>query len=419
MSNSKKIAIEGGSVVRTKPFVNPDFQKRRFDEGEKEALLRVIDSGNLCRTFAGREGEVEKFEREFAVYYGMGFAVASTSGTAAIHVALGAIGVGPGDEVITPPMTDMGSIIPILLQNAIPIFTDIDPRTFNLDPEDVERKITDRTKAIIAVHLAGNPCDMDSIMDIAERYGLKLIEDVAQSFSAGYHGRMVGTMGDMGCFSLNQYKHITCGDGGMTVTNDTELARRAKLFADKGYVRDGLGEMCEFLCMNYRMTELQAAVGRVQLGKLGEIVAARRRLGNLLSDSIRDVDGLIPPYVAENTRHSYYTYLLMIDEEILGVSAEKFAEAVSAEGVPASLGLRNVMSYPVLRERKTYGDTSCPFDCPRYRKNVDYKEYRLPNAERITQKTVSIPIKECLTEADIGDVAKALKKVSDYYETRK
>lgn len=232
---SDKLAILGGEPVRKKPLPSVSNSSGR-DLGDEELRLleEVIRSGRLFR-FAGTK--VKRFEEEFANYFGVKHAIASTSGTSAIHVALGAINLGPGDEVITAPISDIGTVIPILAQNAIPVFADVDPETYNIDPSDVKRKMTEATKAIIPIHLFGQPCDMDPIMEIAEKHDLYVAEDCAQAYLAEHKGRMVGTIGHLGCFSLQQSKHMTAGDGGITVTDDDQLAHRAELFADKGWDR--------------------------------------------------------------------------------------------------------------------------------------------------------------------------------------
>lgn len=276
-----KLAIEGGSPVRTTAFPS----RAPFDDREIELVSQAIRS----QTLFGYGGQrVGAFESGFAKLYDMRHAAASSSGTASLHVAVGVVDPEPGDEIITAPITDLGSVVPILYQTAIPIFADVD-ETYNMDPADVERKITPRTRAIMAVHLFGNPCDMDAMMDVARRHNLPLIEDASQAHLTKYKGRYVGTMGDIGCFSLQQTKHMTTGDGGMTVTNHDEWADRMHLFTDKGWTRQpGWGPRTYmFLAPNYRMTELQGAVGLAQLEKVQSVVDRRHKLGTLLSEKIR------------------------------------------------------------------------------------------------------------------------------------
>ena len=260
----EKLAIEGGTPVRqgALPSVG-DISGRNLGEQEIANLTEVIKSGNLFR-YGGRF--VVGLETEFARLLGMGQAVACTSGTAAIHLAVAGVNPSPGDEIITSPITDMGTISPIIMQNAIPVFADLDPETFNLDPASVAECITERTKAIIVVHLMGGPADMDALLALARPRGIKVIEDCCQAYLAEDRGRLVGTIGDVGCFSLQQSKHMTAGDGGIVVTNDEALAGRMRLFADKGWARGG--EVRDYLQLgiNYRMNELTGAVAYAQVG---------------------------------------------------------------------------------------------------------------------------------------------------------
>jgi len=252
----EKLAIDGGPKAKPTPYGTG----RRFGLEEARELLEALDQNTL---FYVHGNKVKTFVREFADLYGVNYAVATSSGTGAIHVALGAAGVSVGDEVITSPITDMGTLIGILYQNAVPVFADLEPYSYNMSPEAVAACVTDRTKAILVVHLAGNPADMDPIMEIARTHGLTVIEDCAQSALARYRGRYVGTIGDFGAFSTNDYKHISTGDGGVVLVNGDEATfHRTHMFADKNYNRFGetVRGTIPYLAPNYRMTELQGAV---------------------------------------------------------------------------------------------------------------------------------------------------------------
>ena len=224
----EELAIHGGPRVKTDAFGTG----KRFGAEEAKELLEALEQNTL---FYHSGTKVKTFLRRFNELYGVRYSVAVSSGTAAIHVALGAAGVTVGDEVITSPITDQGTLIGILYQNAIPVFADLDPRTYNLDPASVEERITPRTKAILVVHLAGTPADMDGIMEVARRHRLKVIEDCAQSWLARFRGKLVGTFDDYGCFSTNDFKHISTGDGGLVTVNsgDEEDFQRVHAFADK------------------------------------------------------------------------------------------------------------------------------------------------------------------------------------------
>ena len=234
----------------------------------REELKLVHQALRSQRLFRWKGKMVSDFENAFADVFGVPHAVASTSGTSAIHVALGAMDIKDGDEIITTPITDMGTVVPILCQRATPVFADIDS-SFNLSPRSIEQHITERTKAIIVVHAFGNPCDMDSIMSIAKQHNLLVVEDCAQANMSRYKGTFLGTIGDIGCFSFQESKHLTTGDGGMTITKNTAFGERMKLFADKGFDRKSNDEITyRFQAPNYRMNALTAAVGLAQLVKV-------------------------------------------------------------------------------------------------------------------------------------------------------
>ncbi|MEM1506892.1 MAG: DegT/DnrJ/EryC1/StrS family aminotransferase [Candidatus Bathyarchaeia archaeon] len=410
----EELAINGGPKTRTRPLPS----RRDVGAEELKELIDVIWSGQLNRVGGTK---VAVFEKEFAALYGVEHAIASTSGTASIHVALGAINPDPCSEIITGPISDIGSIIPILYQNCIPIFADIELNTYGLDPDDVERKITDRTVAVIAIHLFGQCGDMDRLAKICREHGIYLIEDCSQAHLAEYKGKLAGTIGDLGCFSLQQSKQITCGDGGVTITSSGELAERARLFADKAWPRgraDDRGYL--FLAMNYRMTELQGAVALAQVRKARDIVSRRRRVGDMLTKLLSEVEGINPPHVPSWSAHSYWLYPFTINREVLKVSPEEFARALSAEGVPASFGYirKPLYLFRVLKDQVTYGSSRCPFDCPRYGKRIEYKEGDCPNAEKFLRELITIPINEFYNDEDVNDIFRAVSKVARYYREK-
>ncbi|RLE93085.1 MAG: hypothetical protein DRN04_08360 [Thermoprotei archaeon] len=410
-----KLAIHGGEPVRKEPF--PLY--RDIGEEELKELKEVIESKQLFR-YGGTK--VKKFEEEFAKFYGVKHAVACTSGTAAIHIALGALELDAGSEVITSPITDMGTIIPILAQNCIPIFADLDPYTYTLDPRDIEKRVSEKTKAIIAVHLFGYPCDMDPIMEIAEKHGLYVIEDCCQAYLAEYKGRRVGTIGHINAFSLQMSKHMTTGDGGITVTNDDELGRKARLFMDKGWVRDAPSFARTYVMFgfNYRMNELTGAVALAQLKKLPKVVEKRRMLGEKLTKLLEDLENsgyLYLPKSTKERKHSFWLYPIKVNTEKLKVSNIDFAKALSAEGIPASAGYigKPLYTVPYLMEKRVYGKTRCPFECPYYGKKIEYKPGLCPNVEKILAEIITVPINEHFSDKDVEDIAEAVRKVTEYY----
>jgi dTDP-4-amino-4,6-dideoxygalactose transaminase/predicted dehydrogenase len=376
-----------------------------FGVAEFKLLRQALISQNLCCI----DGQmVSSFEKEFAYVYGVPYGVASTSGTASIHVALGALDLNPGDEIVTAPITDMGTIIPILYQNCIPVFADIDD-SYNMDPADVERKITPRTRAIVVVHLFGNPCDMDTIVEIAKRHRIPLIEDCSQAHLAEYKGRYVGTIGDIGCFSFQQSKQMTTGDGGMTITSNKSYYERMKLFADKGYARKGWGARAYlFHAPNYRMNELTGAVGLAQLTKIEGVIEKRRELGERLSALLSGVEGVVPAPVTAGAKSSYWFYPVRVH----GVDIEEFAKKMSEEKVwvmPGYTGKPIYLCSESLTAKKTYGTSQWPFTCNNGI-TYEYKEGLCPRAEEILKHLACIPLDESWTAAKVEAVAAAVRK---------
>jgi len=402
-----KLAIDGGTPVRTRPFP----PRRPFGDREVELVTQAIRSQNL---FGPSGTMVPELERRFAALYGVGYAVASTSGTSAIHVALGGLNPDPGDEVIAAPITDAGTIVPILYQNCIPVFADIDD-TYNMDPADVEAKITPRTRAIIVVHLFGNPCDMDAMTAVARRHGVALVEDCCQAHLTEYKGRLCGSIGDIGCFSLQQSKHMTAGDGGLTVTRDAALAERMGLFRDKGWERKPGARGYVQLGLNYRMTELQGAVALAQLEKVADVVRRRNELGDLLTERIRQAPGIIPCPVTEGGRHTYWSYGLRVVE---GEPA-RFAAALRAEGIPAGFGYIGKPIYlcmAALARKATFGSSSHPLDGCHGGRIPDYREGMCPRTEQILGQMLTLSIHEHMEHEDIEDMAAGINKVAEALE---
>ena len=370
---------------------------RTIGAEEREAVLRVLDSAVLCSTFGG---EARALESEMAELYGVPDAVSCSSGTAALHLAVAAVRFEPGDEVITTPISDFGTVAPILAQNGVPVFADVDPATGNLDPVAVEAAITPRTKAIIAVHLFGAPADIVALREIADRHDLLLIEDCAQAWlGTTADGELLGTFGDIACFSLQQYKHITAGDGGLVITSDPELAARMRLFMDKGWDRDK-GRVHLTLGLNYRMTELVAAVARCQLRKVAGVVERRRARAEQLVAALGDLAGLELPAVAG---HVWWLFPL-----ILPGDNQRWASGLAAEGVPSIAGYLDRVLYanPVFTDAPIYGTSRYPLG------DRDYDRELCPNAERLIRETLLVlPWNEAYTEADVEFIAEAIRKV--------
>jgi len=364
-----------------------------YGAAELKLLRTVLSSQNLC-SVDGQQ--VRAFERAFAAAHDVPYAVASTSGTAAIHTALGALDLDPGAEVITAPITDLGTIIPIIQQNAIPVFADID-ESYNMDPEDVAKKVTPRTKAIIAVHLFGNPCQMTALRAVADAHGLALIEDCSQAHFAEYREQLVGTIGDLGCFSFQQSKLMTTGDGGMTITRNREYAERMKLFIDKGWARKGFGPRAYlFHAPNYRMTELVGAVGTVQLSKLRDVVSRRRELAALLTERLAGIDGIVPVPVTPGALSSYWVYPATMADGNAALLAEQLRpHKVWASG--GYIGKPIYLCSESLVSQKTFGTSRWPFTCHEPEVTYEYGPGLCPKAEAGLDRLLTLPLDESWT----------------------
>jgi dTDP-4-amino-4,6-dideoxygalactose transaminase len=414
---SNQYSLNEKQPIRSKPIPNVNIPEGRdLGAEEKSLLMEVIDSGFLNR--GGGKKMVVQFEKEAAEKYGVLHAVATTSGTAALHTAVAALDLEPGDEIITSPVTDMGTIIAILMQQIIPIFADVDPMTCNITAESIEKQITERTKAIIIVHLFGNPADMDSIMDLAKKYNLKVIEDASQAHWADYKGRKVGTIGDIGCFSLQQSKQMTTGDGGFLITSDSKLHERAALFTDKAWPRGPSGERGHlFLGVNYRMNELTGAVALAQLRKLDSIIERRQKSAQWLANQLKNIQGIIPPKILPDCISSWWMFAFYLDQNILKCSSQDFAAALCIEGIPFSCGYIPVaiFDYPVIKDRNTFGKSSLPWTLPQARKNITYNMDDYPGTAKALSDVIKMNWCEGITLEDTADIYKAIEKVATYY----
>lgn len=412
MAKKEELALYGGAKAKTAPYGTG----RRFGEAELKELKEALDQNTLFY-WAGRKSRA--LFKKFADMYGMKYCTGASSGTAAVHCALGAVGITAGDEVITSPITDMGTVIGILMQNAIPVFADVEPHTYNLSPNSIAERITSKTKAIVVVHLAGNPADMDAINAIARPKGIAVIEDCAQSYLACYRGALAGTLGDIGCFSLNDFKQISAGDGGLCITNDETYYMRLFRFADKNYNRFG-GNLREvpFIAPNYRINELTSAVALAQLDRLKDICERRNRYGEGLSDGIRDLEGLDIPeitYANQGSKSSYWFYMMRVSKKAR-FSREEFCRALAAEGVPNQPGYipTCVYEYDVFKNLSAYEGTDCPFGCPKYsRGGYRYEKGLCPEAEAVLASAVRLNVSEFFTETDLKETIAAIRKVHD------
>ena len=420
------LAINGGNKVRNELF--PAYKV--IGKEEEAAVTRVLRSGILSRylgcwaeDFYGGP-EVQALEVEWANFYGVKHAISVNSATSAIYCAVGAIGTDPGDEIIVSAYTMCASATAPLIYNAIPVFSDIEYEYYCLDAEDIERKITNKTKAIIVVDILGLPYDVDKINAIAQKHNLYVIEDNAQGPLATYNGKLAGTLGDIGIFSLNYHKHIHCGEGGILVTNDDELAERLRLIrnhAEAVVAAKGTEDITNMIGFNFRMTEIEAAIAREQLKKVRGLVQSRRQNVTYIEQGLKDIDFLKMPLVRKNCEHSYYLHAMKYNETITGVSREKFVDAVRAELMPFELreqeGPKINLGYqvplyeqPIFKKKVAYGSKGYPF-----RESDNYNNVNCPVCDRVcyTETIISEMMRPFLSNKDRDDVIDAFHKVAD------
>ena len=414
----EELALFGGKPVREKPFP----QHRTTGDEEKKVVMEVMDSGILSE-FMGSNNKyflggkyVKAFERKWSERLQVKHTVSVNSATSGLYAAIGAAGIGPGDEVIVTPWTMTATATAILSFNAIPVFCDIEEDTFCMDPLSVEKLITPRTKALIPVHIYGHPADMYPIMDLARKYNLIVIEDAAQSPGGYYKGKLTGTIGHMGVFSFNCNKIIQCGEGGAVVTNDDELAKRLQLIRNHGeaVIATGMNvqDLANIIGWNYRMNEIEAAIMTVQMDRLDDLLQSRKQLIVYLEEGLRTIDGLILPVVKEGCSHTYYRYTIRLDTNEISVPAKVLAKALNAEGIPFNADYVPLNLYPIYQQRIGYGRKGCPFSCSFYHGAVDYSMKNLPVTEKMTCTTLSSEvIRPPQTIEDIDQVVYAFNKI--------
>jgi perosamine synthetase len=421
-----KLAINGGKATRTQDFTS----RRTMGETEKKAVMEVMESGELSGFF-GSPGpqwlggeKVKQFERKWANNYGYKHAISVNSWTTGLVTAVGATGIGPGDEVIVSPYTMSASATAILFYGGIPIFADINPETFNITVATIEPLITPRTKAIMVVHIFGQTAEMDDIMALAHKHNLKVIEDGAQAPGVKYKGKPICGFGDIGGFSLNYHKHIHTGEGGMLVTNDDQIALRCQLIrnhAENLVEAHQIDELTNLLGSNYRLTELQAAIGIAQLDRLDGYLAHRQRLASYFGNQLTAIPGLTSAKVADGAEHAYYLYPVKYDASVTGISRKAFVRAVNAELPPVKVWeqtgfiegyVRPLYMAPLYQNKIAIGSAGFPWSV---NAGVEYNYSKgiCPVVERMYEhELIYTPlIREPLVEGDIDDFIVAIKKV--------
>jgi perosamine synthetase len=384
-----------------------DASGRTLGSEEIQALTDAINTGTLTST-KGRF--VRTFETEFARLLGVKHAFACASGTAAVHLAIAAINPNPGDEIITTPITDMGALTPILYQGAIPVFADVDDRTCNVTAATIEARLSPRTKAIVVTHLFGNPCQMGEIMELANARHLPVIEDCAQSFLSADQGRRVGTIGSIGCFSLQQGKHITTGEGGIVTSNDDALGRHMFLYINKAWGYGDAKPDHYFLALNYRMSELQGAVALAQLPKLQGVVDQRVRMADRLTAQLKDVPGIEVPWTAPGASHVYWKYSVMVDDSIIEGGSPGLAKALKTYDIASAPRYIQKPAFmcEVIKDQRTLGDSRWPFSLATP-DAVNYDRSRYPGTFRALDRILVLPWNEGYTEEHVDYLAASLK----------
>ena len=391
------LAIEGGRPVRK--TILP-YGRQNVDEEDIRAVVAVLRSDWLTTG-----PKVQEFEEAFAAAVGARHAVTVSNGTAALHAAMYALGIGPGDEVIVPAMTFAATANCVLYQGGTPVFADVDGEALLVDPAQVERRITPRTKAIISVDYAGQSCNYDQLRTLANRRGIKLVADACHALGGAYKGRLVGSLADMSTFSFHPVKHITTGEGGVITTDDPTLAQRMRIFRNHGITsdhrqREAVGgwfyEMAD-LGYNYRLTDLQCALGLGQLRKLASFVARRQVIARRYDTAFAELKVAHPLAVRPDAAHAYHLYVLALDLDRLRVKRDAVFAALRAEGIGVNVHYIPVHLHPFYQKRFGTGLGQCPV------------------AEAAYERIISLPIFPAMTEGDVEDVIAAVRKVVGAY----
>lgn len=412
-----KLAIRGGN-----PII-PDGLKIDwpvFGDADEQALLEVLRNGKWCSGGwyfkEPYESKVAQFERDFAQWNGARYAIATTNGTSALVLALKAAGIGAGDEVIVPAVTFIASATAVILANAVPIFVDIEPQTYQISPVATEEAITGRTRAIMPVHYGGYPADMDRIMEIAAKDSLVVIEDAAEAHGSEWKGKRVGSIGDLGCFSFQMGKPLTCGEGGAILTDDEDLRLKCYSYGDMGRT-PGKGKYKHYLpAGNFRMTEFQGALLLVQLSRLEEQTEIRHENGEYFAKELEKIDGVSAlkrdPRV---TKRGYYFYFLRYDSSRWNnIHRDEFMRALSAEGVPCGTAHNEPLYKTPFFQEMAFGKTGCPIRCPFYGREIDYSSVRCPVGERVYDSEIIALGKDFLMErGNVNRILEAIYKIRE------
>ena len=410
-----KLAIKGGTPVAPNGLKS---QWPVFDEREEKLLLEVLHSGKWFRGCYQDQNlsRVGQAEREFAKFLGAKYGVAVTNGTTAIEIALKAGGIEAGDEVIVPAVTFVASATAIVLVNAIPIFVDVEPDTYQISPDAVESAITDRTKAIEVVHYGGYPADMDRIMEIAKKHNLLIVEDCAEAHGSEWRGQKVGTIGDMGAFSFQMGKPLTCGEGGIVTTNDEGLAAKCYAYHNLGRLPGAPLYEHSVVAWNYRMTEFQGAILLGQMTRLREQTEIRYQNGEYLARELEKIGGVQAlKRDLRVTKRGYYFYFIRYNsKEFGGLPRSKFMESLNAEGIDTHTAHNQPLYKNKVFVEMYFGRTGCPVRCPIYGKEINYSKVHCPQAERIyAEEVVSLGKDFLIYRENVDLIIAAIRKIKE------
>ena len=401
MESKNQLAFYGGNKT-----VNKQFPWPIYDEAEVNAVAEVVKSGAWANPNC--DGQVAEFEKEFAAYCGSKYAITCVNGSVAIRLALMACGVKPGDEVIIPPYSFIATASVVVETNCVPVFVDIDPETYNLSPSEVEKAITPRTKAIIPVHFAGQACNMEAIMAIADKHKIKVIEDACHAHGGEYKGKKLGSIGHAGCFSFQSSKNLNSGEGGIVVTDDENISNMVASLRNVGRVKGGQWYEHHYLGCNYRITQLQTAILSLQLKRLEAQTQKRNENGLYLNSLLQSIPGITPlPRGHGETLHTYHIYIFKYDKACFNnIPKKDFAAFLAAEGVPSFMGYPEPLyKQPVFQQKN--------FMCYALPENVDYTKVYCPNTEQACYEEAVWILQHAMlgTKEDMDSFASAIRKI--------
>ncbi len=417
--NIEKLALFGGPKTITKPFKSYNS----IGKEEVEAAREVVESGNLSQFLGSWDPDffggpkVKEFEKQCAEYFGVKHAITVNSWTSGLIAAIGAINIEPGDEVILPTWTMCACATAILNWNAIPVFADINPDTYCIDPVSIEANITPYTKAIMAVDIFGQSADMNKIMSIADKYNLKVISDTAQAPGSLYKGKISGTLAHIGGYSLNYHKHIHTGEGGILITNNDIYAERLQLIrnhAEAVVGSKGTENLVNMIGYNFRLGEIESAIGIQQLKKLDSLIKNRQAVAKKINEGLKGLEGLYTPIVQKGSTHTYYVYPMKLDIKKIGIKRSKIIEALEAEGLKGLIGgYTNIHMLPIYQKKIAYGSKGFPWSSDICHREINYSKGICPVAEDLHDETF-LGFEMCLhkmSDNEIQSMISAFKKV--------